>query len=135
MDNNLHEAFKWLKKAEGDLKSAGNSVSTSDFNWACFQAQQSAEKALKSVLYGRGYRKILTHSVFVLIKKTGKSDESFLNLRKEGKVLDGYYMSTRYPDSIVSDLTPSEYFEEEDAEECIRCAELILRKAKEVLKA
>ncbi|UUX92209.1 HEPN domain-containing protein [Methanoplanus endosymbiosus] len=135
MNNNLHEAFKWLKQAERDLKSAGNSVSTSDFNWACFQAQQSAEKALKSVLYARGYRKILTHSVFDLIKKTGKSDESFLNLRKEARVLDGYYMSTRYPDSIVSDLTPSEYFEEEDAEECIRCAELILRKAKEVLKA
>ena len=42
MNNNLHEAFKWLKQAERDLKSAGNSVSTSDFNWACFQAQQSA---------------------------------------------------------------------------------------------
>ena len=134
MDTNLHEALKWLKQGEDDLISAKNSLRTSDFNWACFQAQQSAEKTLKSVLYARGYRKILTHSAFDLIREIGKFDQSFLNLRKEAKVLDSVYMTTRYPDSIVGDLTPSEYFEKEDAEECIRCAELIWKCAKEVLK-
>ena len=40
--------------------------------------------------------------------------------------MDAVYITTRYPDSIVGDLTPSEYFDEEDAEECIRCAELLI---------
>ncbi|KAF1078007.1 HEPN domain-containing protein [Methanogenium sp. MK-MG] len=52
-----------------------------------------------------------------------------MELKKEARVLDAVYITTRYPDSIVGDLTPSEYFELEDAEECIRCAELILKKA------
>ena len=54
-------------------------------------------------------------------------------MKKEAKVLDAVYITTWYPDSIVGDLTPSEFFDEEDAEECISCAELLLKKAGTVL--
>lgn len=54
MDANLNEAMKWFRQGERDLVSARNSLSTSDYNWACFQAQQSAEKSLKAILYGKG---------------------------------------------------------------------------------
>lgn len=130
MDANLHEAGKWFKQGERDLVSSRNSLSTSDYEWACFQAQQSAEKSLKAILYAKGFRKILTHSVYDLVREIGKFDSSFMELKKEAKVLDAVYITTRYPDSIVGNLTPSEYFEEEDAEECISCAELILKKAR-----
>lgn len=129
MDDNLNEAMKWFRQGERDLVSARNSLSTSDYNWACFQAQQSAEKSLKAILYVKGFRKILTHSVYDLVREIGKSDSSFLDMKKEAKVLDAVYITTRYPDSIVGDLTPSEFFDEEDAEECISCAELLLKKA------
>jgi len=134
MDANLHEALKWLKQGERDLVSSGNSCKSSDYEWSCFQAQQSAEKVLKSILYAKGYRKILTHSVFDLIREIGKFDQSFMDLKKEAKVLDGVYITARYPDSIVGDLIPSEYFEEEDAEECIRCAELICSRVRNSLR-
>ncbi|MEA2035412.1 MAG: HEPN domain-containing protein [Euryarchaeota archaeon] len=134
MDANLHEALKWLKQGEKDLVSSGNSSKSSDYEWSCFQAQQSAEKVLKSILYAKGYRKILTHSVFDLIREINKFDPSFMDLKKEAKVLDGVYITARYPDSIVGDLIPSEYFEKEDAEECIRCAELICNRVKNSLR-
>lgn len=133
MDANLHEAMKWMKQGERDLKSSRNSIGTADYEWSCFQSQQSAEKTLKAILYAKGFRKILTHSVYDLVREIGKFDSSFTELKKEAKILDAVYITTRYPDSIVGDLTPGEYFEKEDAEECIRCAELISRKARTYL--
>ncbi|MDI6886868.1 MAG: HEPN domain-containing protein, partial [archaeon] len=67
MSGNLNEALRWLKQAKKDLTSAKNSLESGDYEWACFQSQQSAEKALKSFLYSKGFRKILTHSIFELI--------------------------------------------------------------------
>ncbi len=134
MDKNLHEAMKWFRQGEKDLVSSKNSLGTADYEWACFQAQQSAEKTLKAILYTKGFRKILTHSVYDLIRENGKFDPSFTSLKKEAKILDAVYITTRYPDSIVGDLTPFEYFDQEDAEECIGCAELILKKTRVFLK-
>ena len=126
MSGNLNEALRWLKQAEKDLASAGNSLESSDYEWACFQAQQSAEKALKSVLYSKGFRKIITHSIYELIKKIGSLEVGFKRLKKEAKVLDSVYIPSRYPNGIAGDLAPFEYYEKEDAEECINYAGLIL---------
>ena len=62
MSKNLKEAMRWLKQAEKYLTTAKNSLDEGDYEWAYFQSQQSAEKALQSVLYSRGFRKILTHN-------------------------------------------------------------------------
>ncbi|MFA5002471.1 MAG: HEPN domain-containing protein [Methanolinea sp.] len=52
-----------IAQAECDLAAAQVSMQGARYEWACFQAQQAAEKAIKSLLYAEGYRKILTHSV------------------------------------------------------------------------
>jgi len=39
----------WLRQAEKDLRHAENSLQSGDYEWACFAAQQSAEKALKAL--------------------------------------------------------------------------------------
>lgn len=91
MSKNLKEALRWLKQAKKDLVSAKNSLESGDYEWACFQSQQSVEKALKSVLYLKGFRKILTHSVFELVKEIGSLErgiEGFERFKKEAKVLD-----------------------------------------------
>jgi HEPN domain-containing protein len=54
MGENLKESLRWFKQAEKDLKAAKNSLQSADYEWACFQAQQAAEKALKSILYAKG---------------------------------------------------------------------------------
>lgn len=81
MDANLHEAGKWFEQGERDLVSSRNSLNTSDYEWACFQAQQNAEKSLKAILYAKGFWKILTHSVYDLVREIGKFDSSFVELK------------------------------------------------------
>ena len=134
MTGNMNEALRWLKQAEKDLASAENSLESGDYEWACFQAQQSAEKALKSVLYSKGFRKIITHSIYELVKKIGGLDVGLKQLKKEAKVLDSVYIPSRYPNGIAGDLAPFEYYEKEDAEECINYAGLILGVAKKYIK-
>ena len=128
MDANMQEADRWLRQGERDLVSAQNSCRSGDFEWACIQAQQGAEKAL---LYARGYRKILTHSVYELLREVSQFEPSFLELKGGAKALD--YIMARYPDSIVGNLTPSEYYDREDAGECIEYADSICSAARRAL--
>jgi HEPN domain-containing protein len=134
MNGNLKEALRWIRQADKDLSSAKNSLKAGDYEWSCFQAQQSAEKALKSFLYGKGFRKILTHSVFELIRETGDLENGFKRFKREAKFLDSVYISSRHPNGIAGDLTPFEYYEREDAEECLNYAELILKEVKKFIK-
>ncbi len=43
----------WLDQAQWDLKHAENDVTGGYYEWACFSAQQAAEKALKAVYQSR----------------------------------------------------------------------------------
>ena len=133
MGENIKESLRWFKQAEKDLKAAKNSLQSADYEWACFQAQQAAEKALKSILYAKGFRKILTHSVFELIKEVSRYEGGFKEFKHGAKVLDSAYIPTRYPNGIAGDLVPFEYYEKEDAEECITYAGSILERVKEFI--
>lgn len=124
--SNISLARRWLRQAERDLKAAGDSFASGNYEWACFQAQQAAEKALKAVLFLRGLRVVLTHSIFELVNKVGDEE-----LKKEDvKFLDSVYIASRYPNSFSEEVVPSEYFDKGDAEKCLRLSESILRKAK-----
>ena len=103
MSNNIEYALQWFKQATFDLNAAISSKESKDFEWACFQAQQASGKALKAFLYSRKKRNILTHSIFKLINECGKLDKDFLDL-KETKVLDQYYVPTRYPNGLPSGI-------------------------------
>lgn len=126
--------LKWLKQAEADLKASRDSLANEHFEWSCFQAQQSSEKALKAVLYENGYTSIITHSLKELVKECVKIHESFLALASDARTLDMFYIPTRYPNGLGGDLAPTEFYEKEDAEKCISSAELILHTAKTFLR-
>ena len=132
MDANIREAERWLRQGSG-TSSVQEQLPVGEISRACFQAQQSAEKSLKALLYARGYRRILTHSVYELIREIGEYEASFLTLKSKAKALDAAYITTRYPDSIVGNLTPSEYYDREDAEECIEHADSICSAARRAL--
>lgn len=129
----MKEEERWLKQAEKDLDAARDSLATQHYEWACFQAQQSAEKALKAFLYAKGFRALLTHSVRDLIVESSKYEAEIGKLVNEGKFLDAFYISTRYPNSLISEAIPAEYYSKEDAEKCISYAELILTAVKKVM--
>ena len=121
------EEQRWLRQAEKDLESARDSGKAEHYEWACFQSQRAAEKALKAFLYSKGLRAILTHSIRELVLDCSKYQTDFSNLISQAKVLDTYYIPTRYPNGLVGNEIPAQYYSKEDASQCINYAELILR--------
>jgi HEPN domain-containing protein len=66
------EEQRWLRQAEKVLESARDSSKAKHYEWACFQTQQAAKKALKAFLYSKGLRAILTHSIRDLVLDCSK---------------------------------------------------------------
>lgn len=129
------EARRWLRQAESDLRAARNSLKSGSFEWSCFQSQQSGEKALKSLLYGLGYTSLTTHSLKILSREAAKRIKSFSKLSKEARTLDAYYIPTRYPNGLAGDVAPADYYDREDAEQCLCYAASILSMVKKFAKA
>jgi HEPN domain-containing protein len=124
---------KWMKQAEADLKAAKDSFEDGNYEWSCFQAEQSGEKALKAYLYEKGFTSIMTHSLKELLIECAKLDDSFKTLSDDARTLDMFYIPTRYPNGLGGDLAPTEFYEKEDAVKCINSAESILKRAKSSL--
>jgi HEPN domain-containing protein len=95
--------------------------------WACFQAQQAAEKALKALWLGNGFEP-WGHSVLRLIDDY--PDESvrlgpLAALRSAAKALDKLYIPTRYPNGLP-DLSPFEVYTDLEAHAAIAAARSVL---------
>ena len=109
------EIRNWWEQAKKDLIAAKNSLNSDDYEWACFQAQQSVEKALKA-LYIKEYGKLFkTHDLVFLARKLKDSEEIIENCSK----INPSYISTRYPD-LAKEYT------EKDAKEIINLSEEVL---------
>jgi HEPN domain-containing protein len=123
-------ARSWFEQAEADLRAAELSTSGGAYEWACFQAQQAGEKALKAFLYARGFTSIITHSLRRLLRECQPLDASFAPLADAGRLLDQHYIATRYPNGLDDETPPTRYFEKGDAETCLTSARSILERVK-----
>ena len=124
MSNNEDYALLWYKQSVFDLKAAEVSQNTANYEWACFQAQEAGGKSLKAFLFLNRKRNIITHSIKKLIENCGEINNKFFIL-KRAKILDQYYIPTRYPNGLP-DGTPHEYFSKEDANLCVKYARKII---------
>ncbi|MHC1591143.1 MAG: HEPN domain-containing protein [Candidatus Helarchaeales archaeon] len=131
-DNNKREFERWFSQAEFDLGAARTSLNSENYEWACFQAQQAAEKALKAFLFLNGKRVIMTPSIYKLIQECITYNAQFKEI-SEVKALDMYYIPTRYPNGLP-DQIPHEFYNKEDAEECVGYAEKTLSLIKKLTK-
>ncbi|AFA39285.1 putative conserved protein related to C-terminal domain of eukaryotic chaperone, SACSIN [Pyrobaculum oguniense TE7] len=110
------EVLYWLSEARADLRHVEASMRLGDYNWACFAAQQAAEKALKALIlhllgeYPRGqdlvvlYRRVRAH----LQLGVGEAALSRLS---------AFYTLARYPNAGL--VRPSEEIASEQAEEAL----------------
>ncbi len=126
---------RWLRQAHADLQAAQDSVAAKHYEWACFQAQQAAEKAIKAFLYSKGYTSILSHSLTELVQQAATLEPSLATLETEAHRLDAYYIPTRYPNGLAGEITPSEFYRKEDAQQCLGFAESILTAASRYMKS
>jgi HEPN domain-containing protein len=83
----------WLAQAERDLEQAEASQRDGRHEWACFAAHQAAEKAVKA-LHLSLKQEAWGHVVARLLKELPISVSD--NLVEKAKVLDSFYLPTRY---------------------------------------
>ena len=129
MKNPQHEAQRWLKQAGVDL-GAAQALSEPFPALACFHAQQTAEKALKAILYATGERPVLGHGVGELGGRVVKLDPEYEGLRREVAKLDRYYIATRYPNGLPEGADPGEAFDASDSKAAVEVAGRVLEHAR-----
>ena len=128
--NARSEGLRWLEQAEADRKGAQLLFDGGSYHLACFVAQQIAEKVLKAFLYARGEEFVVGHSVEALCRWAAEFDADFDRLREEVAPLDGYYIPTRYPNSLP-DSIPARVYTRAVAEEVLRLADKVLHLVQE----
>jgi HEPN domain-containing protein len=105
----------WLRQAEADLNHAELSAREGDYEWACFAAQQGAEKAVKA-LYLSLHGDPWGHSLLVLLQSLPATVSPPVTgeLLDSARVLDRYYIQARYPNGFAAGA-PRDYFTSQDA--------------------
>jgi len=120
----MNRASDWLRQAEDDLRAAEDSAATGHHEWAAFQSQQSAEKAVKALvqfLHGS----VRGHSITDILQHLSASVAAPTTILDASRELDKVYVTARYPNGFMSG-TPSDYFTEKDSAEMIGHARSIL---------
>ncbi len=83
----------WFVQALRDLDQARSSQAESRHEWACFAAQQAAEKGIKALHLALG-QEAWGHVVARLLSDLPIPPPD--DLREKAKVLDNFYIPTRY---------------------------------------
>jgi HEPN domain-containing protein len=87
-----NRARDWFAQAERDLEQARASQRDGRHEWACFAAQQAAEKAVKALHLALG-QESWGHAIAQLLTEL-PIDAG--DLVEKGRVLDNFYVATRY---------------------------------------
>jgi HEPN domain-containing protein len=116
------ESERWLAQAAEDLRWAVHLAREGGYHLACFLSQQVTEKALKAFLYAQGEEVVLGHSVERLCSAAAAYHAEFADKARRWSVLDGYYVPTRYPNSLPDGI-PANVFTEEAAKGAVALAE------------
>jgi len=120
-----------MDQADGDLEHARVSRREGHYNWACFAAQQGAEKAVKAVFQKLG-ADAWGHSVADLLGELRHSQPVSEDLYDLALELDKAYIPTRYPDALPSG-SPRGRYTAAEATRCVENAEKVIDFCKSLL--
>jgi len=119
-----NRARDWWNQARRDLEQAEDSRTAGRHEWACFAAEQAAEKAVKALHLHLG-QEAWGHVVAKLLAELPASVRVPKDLVEKGRVLDNFYIPSRYPNSHP-DGAPFEHYGPLQSEEAIRYARAII---------
>ncbi len=105
-DDMANRARDWFAQAEMDLAFAETARAGGTHDWACFAAQQAAEKAVKGLHLFLG-QEAWGHVVARLLRELPLTPPD--DLVDRAMVLDNFYVSSRYPNGHP-DGAPFEHF-------------------------
>lgn len=114
----------WLRQADADFRHARRARDHGAHEWACFAAQQAAEKALKAVILSRG-ADAWGHTVTALLGLVTTAERAGEELITCAKSLDKHYIPTRDPNGFDSGA-PVDFYTRKDADDAILCAERLI---------
>ena len=115
---------EWLNRAKSNLAMAKNRVPEVYLEDLCFEAQQAAEKAIKSVMIERGMEFPYVHDLARLLSLLEAAGELVPEKVIQAVELTQYAMSTRYP-SVEQPVSEADYYE------AVRIAEAVIVWAEE----
>lgn len=103
MKNNNNIYYEWITKADNDYETAAILFrEEGPTDTLCFHCQQSVEKYLKAYLTYHKVHFEKVHNLVVLVKLCAKIDPNILEFIDKLKILDAYYIESRYPPSLVN---------------------------------
>lgn len=105
------DAQAWLENAQRDRGWARYSFTGGYYAQACFACQQVFEKLLKAFLLAHGVPYPKIHELVQLVALCAELDGRVKVFEEDARNIDGYYISTRYPDLAAE----HEYTREEAA--------------------
>lgn len=121
-----NRAQDWFSQSMRDLEQARSSQAEDRHEWACFAAQQAAEKAVKAIHLFFA-QEAWGHTIGKLLSELPV--EVSPDLIEKGKVLDNFYAPTRYANGHP-DGAPFEHYGRIQSEEAIRYAGEIIEFAR-----
>jgi len=86
----------WMSQAQRDLDQAVDSQRAGRHEWACFAAQQAAEKTVKALHLHLG-QEAWGHVVAKLLRELPAQVIVPEDMVQKAQVLDNYYIPPRYP--------------------------------------
>ncbi|MDW8468754.1 MAG: HEPN domain-containing protein [Burkholderiales bacterium] len=117
-----NRAKDWMAQAERDLEQARDSQAAGRHEWACFAAQQAAEKAVRGLHLSFG-QDAWGHVIAQLLRELPFAPPP--NLVEKAKVLDNFYVATRHANGHPAGA-PYEHYGPIQSEQAIRYAGEIL---------
>ncbi len=124
----MNRARDWLRQAERDLQQADMSRREGFHEWACFAAQQAAEKAVKAMHMHYG-QDAWGHVVAKLLEDLPAEITVPPDLIDKARVLDTFHIPPRYPNGF-SEGASYEHYGPLQSEEAIRYAREIVQFAR-----
>ena len=117
-------SLDWFKQTNRDLEHATEAAQNRKYEWACFAAQQAAEKAVKALHLSLG-QEAWGHMVSRLLRELPENVEVTEELIDKGRALDNFYIPARYPNGHPEGA-PFEFFGKKQSEEAILYASEII---------
>lgn len=127
----MKRAEDLLEDAEDFLGAAKDLLETQRWAKACFMSQQAAELAVKAALNALGKER-RGHDIHRLLEELGQEVPQARTLIEKAKMLDQYYIPTRYMNAFAEG-SAMVHFTEEQAKQAVATAESILIRMKKVV--
>jgi HEPN domain-containing protein len=125
----------WLEQSQHDLDAAMLSLKNGFYEWTAYQAEQSVEKALKSVLVNAGWRPPKMHKLGVLFGLCNNANMQFKYAKFSFHRLESFTFISRYPFLLPGkDKAPHDLISYEKAQDALKEAAAVVAKISEILK-